>query len=64
MLEVIFEYVPFVVTYFVLTFCKWILSLVLRRRKKKNPQDKSIPKLEKKLKKISEKLESKIKGGD
>lgn len=60
MIEEILEYVPFVVTYVVLSFCKWILTLVLRRKKKKNPQDKSIPKLEKKLKKITAKLESKI----
>lgn len=60
MFEIIVEYLPFVMSYVVLSFCKWLLTLVLRRRKKKNPQDKSIPKLEKKLKKITAKLEKKI----
>ena len=57
MLEIIFEFLPYVFWYVTLTFAKWVLTKVLRIKKKKNPQDKDIPKLEKKLQKLTAKLE-------
>lgn len=57
MFEILIEYIPFAVAFVVLSFFKWLFSRIIFRKKKKNPDDKSIAKYEKKLKKIQARLD-------